>query len=330
MDEPSTFEPRAVLTPRGAGRSRLAVTVPAFALAITVWVGTSGPRSGDEQSALRSQPTTAPSSGRPAEVAPRPTRTAYPAKVLGLEVLTLDDLGGRSRRHGPAIAVVGWYVPRTAAACPPPATGEGQTLAEELGVVADTRTFCERSGLLLAAAPRPGSPHLATDGPALTVVLTPGVAVPAGLDEAGRTASQVILVGRMIDGDPACSGRVPCRRDLLVDRVVWAAGRDRAETTSVLPTLLDSRPRLPWHPRDRLAEAAVGPTGALLLETLVDPATLAAVDPVAAALIARTAPAAQRIWYRRALPPDPAREAPRWVAIDDATGKVIGTGSVDR
>jgi len=64
------------------------------------------------------------------------------------------------------------------------------------------------------------------------------------------------------------------------------------------------------------------------METLVDPATLAAVDPAAADVVAARAPTAERIWYRRALAADPARQLPRWVASDDATGEVIGSGSI--
>jgi hypothetical protein len=70
----------------------------------------------------------------------------------------------------------------------------------------------------------------------------------------------------------------------------------------------------------------IGPTGAILTETLVDPATLAFVDPEAAALTADTSPRSERIWFRLALGMDPARIAPRWITIDDATGAVIGTG----
>ena len=70
----------------------------------------------------------------------------------------------------------------------------------------------------------------------------------------------------------------------------------------------------------------IGPTGAILMETLVDPRTLAFVDPEAAALIADTSPRSERIWYRLALGMDPARIAPRWITMDDATGAVIGTG----
>jgi len=70
----------------------------------------------------------------------------------------------------------------------------------------------------------------------------------------------------------------------------------------------------------------IGPTGAILLETLVDPATLAFVDPGAAALIAETSPKSHRIWYRLALSLQPDRIAPRWITIDEATGAVVGTG----
>ncbi len=73
---------------------------------------------------------------------------------------------------------------------------------------------------------------------------------------------------------------------------------------------------------------AVGQTGAVLFETLIDRQTLAAVDPAAAAVVALHAPTADRIWYRLALGPNPADDAPRWIAIDDTTGTVIGSGQL--
>jgi hypothetical protein len=257
--------------------------------------------------------------------------------MLGLAVRNLADGNGGAMSGDVVIAVAGWYSPRTAQECPPRIDVDRRGFVEELGVVADTATFCRRAGVLYARRPEAGTPD-PTDEPiadrvrmaraAISVEIGPGVIVTPGLEDIGGRSVDVILVGRRIErGTPRCSSS-HCPTDLIVDRVVWAEGMGRPQTTSIVPGLLDTSPLLSWRPRDRLAEATLGPTGAILLETLVDPATLAEVDPAAAAAVAVSAPGAKRIWYRRALGPDPAGDEPRWVAIDDATGSAIASGLI--
>ena len=321
MDERASFEPRAVLG-RRAGSNRLAIVVPVVALIGAVWIGTSGPRSdastADERSGQRiAQATTAADPVNPTQGLHQ--EAAYPGTVLGIEVRTVADLDSSTVRDHPVLAVAGWYVAWPSLGCPTRTGVDVAGFVAELGHDANIRTFCDRSGVLSS------TPNPTGSTPALSVSLTPGVVVPPEIADPDATPAEVILVGRVSalsnQTDQASSGR-----QMVVNRVVLAEGLGRAQTTtSILPKLLDRGPLLSWRPRDRLAEAMIGPTGAILMETLVDPATLAFVDPDAAALVADTSPRSERIWYRLALGIDPARIA-RWIAIDDTTGAVVGTG----
>lgn len=331
MDEQASFEPKAVLAARRPGW--LVAIVPALALAAIAWVGLTGPGSSAESATQPSNAPVAVASSAPAasvpRIAPRRDDSGFPPTVLGLDVQALDDLQRYPPRDDVTIALAGWYAAASASACPAATDLQAPGFIAELGVDARAATFCQRSGRLFASSPEAGTQGGVTD-PAMTVVMTPGVVLPPALDDIGGDATRVVFVGRL-ELERRC---VTCLRQagfvwqLHVDRVVWAAGLGRAQTTSILPRLLDPGPVVFWRLRDRVADAAIGPTGAILMETLVDPETLAAVDPAAADVVSPTAPTADRIWYRRALAPDPAREAPRWVAIDDATGKVIGSGSI--
>ena len=319
MDEQASFEPQAVLPRRRAGWNRLAVIVPALALLGAVWLGTSGqqtaspsPSAGAEAVAAASQSEAAIDQG------PQPTLEAYPATVLGIEVRTLADLSQPGASDRPVIAVAGWYIAWPSLGCPTSYGVVQPGLLAELGVDADIRTFCDRSGVLIAT-PNPGA------APALPVTLTPGVVVPAEVVDPNAAPAQVIFVGR-IDEPGTQTFQATTARRLVVDRVVWADGIGQAQTTSILPKLLDRGPQLASRPRDRLAQAVIGPTGAVLMETLVDRPTLAYVDSGAAALVADTSPKSERIWYRLALDIHAGRIAPRWITIDDTTGAVIGTG----
>src|SRR5438045_368115 len=98
MDEPATFEARAVLAPRRARLSRLALLLPAVLLGAIAWAGLSGPHV---------KPTTAEVSGPTAAViapslsaeaspkAPSATPGAparQPSRVFGLDVHRLDQI----------------------------------------------------------------------------------------------------------------------------------------------------------------------------------------------------------------------------------------------
>jgi hypothetical protein len=338
MDEQASFEPAAVLARRRAGWSRLIAIVPALALAATAWLGLSGQRSGAPAATSVPGPIAQSSQGPvgmgTTQIAKAPPDPDFPPAVLGIEVRDVGTLLDDSPPPAGSVAVAGWYAANLALACPPSTTHVDVAYVAELGVDAGTLTFCKRSGLLFKA-----SPQASTEGdasyldenrfkdtalPALPVTVTPGVVLPPELDDDTGPATPVVMIGRLVtDTDPGCSGPSGCPPSFAVDRVIWADGIGVAQMTSILPSLLDTGPLLSWRPRDRVAESTTGPQSALLMETLVDPRTLAAVDPVAAAMVATNAPKASRLWYRLTLAYDPAKETPRWLVIDDTTGSVI-------
>ncbi len=336
VDEGASFEPRSVLARRRAGWTRLAIVVPVVALIGAVWIGTSGPRPGSSIDAQNNRASAQAGVAAVSEGPPPVARheAAYPSRVLGIEVRTLADVHPPTGHGDAVVAVAGWYVAWPSLGCPTRPGIDNPGLVAELGVDADIRTFCDRSGVLFSTPNPAGStnvggandhPYGTGAAPALPVVLTPGVVVPPPIAAPDATPVQVIVVGRVVQPRGQTS-QATTALQLVVDRVAWTAGIGWAQTTSILPKLLDQGPNLASPPRDRLTDAMIGPTGAILMETLVDPATLAYVDPQAAALIADTSPKSKRIWYRLALSRQPDRMAPRWIAIDDTSGAVIGDG----
>ena len=257
-------------------------------------------------------------------VAPRPASVPlprYPSTVLGLPVWSAAYTAKYLTFENGPVAVAGWFAVTQGSDCPSPRVAEDPALPEEFGVAADPDTFCERTGELFTAPAY--AEHLAP----LSVVIRPGVPLPYQLKDR-ETVAAAVFVGRIADGAAACPAAGGCPAKLIVDRVAWADGIGQAPAPSVLPSLLDQGPRLGCRSCDQLATVAVGQTGAVLFETLIDRRTLASVDPAAAAVVEQHAPMADRIWYRLALGPDPADDAPRWVAIDDTTGTVIGSGQL--
>ena len=339
MDEQATFETQAVLTRRRAGWNRLLIVLPVIAFGLTAWAGLSGPRSDTDQAVTE----TATASGAASTglvAMPRLPQAqfagpGFPTRALGLEVQALDEIPPQGDRGDAAIAVSGWYVATAMTACPAGPDPAPPGLADQLGVDADPRTFCARVGVLHAtqpaaeegpAASKPDDDGVVGTGLAsVEATLTPGVVVPPELEDVAGDATPVVFVGRLVDGSKVCWEPWGCPAALLVDRVVWAAGLGRAQTTSVLPSLLDPGP-LPLGPRDGAAEFAYGTTGAVLMETLIDQPTLAVVDAHAAALVAATSPDARRVWYRRTLGADPLVQNQQWVVTDDETGRPIASG----
>jgi len=322
LDEHASFEPQAVLAPRRRRGNLVAVALAAVALASVVLAGIAG--SSSKVPPASTAPLVAVASPAATPAAPRPTSVPlprYPTSVLGLPVWSAAYTAKYlSFENGP-VAVAGWFAVSPDSDCPTPRAAEDPALAEEFGVAADPDTFCERSGELFTAPAY--AEHLAP----MRVVLRPGVPLPYQLKDR-EAVTAAVFVGRIVADASPCAPAGGCPAELLVDRVVWADGIGQAQTTSILPRLLDLGPRLAWRPRDRLAEEAVGQTGPVLLETLIDRRTLASVDPAAAALVDEHAPSAERLWYRLALGQDPAHDAPSWIVIDDATGLVIGSGQV--
>jgi len=345
MDEHASFEAQPVLTRRRAGWNRLLVVVPLLAFAATAWAGLNGPRSSADSadtSALESPASSALAADRPVSIPAHDPGIAiplWPDQVLGLDVRSLRGMNQLELVGGPEIAVGGWYEPGSTTGCPTLDAIDLPGYVLELGVVSDTATFCKRSGRLFATSPSANTDGSATyrlenrfkndDLPALGVAMRPGVVIPSTVEETAEETVPVVFIGRLVWPFEGCAKFVTrCRPQLLVDRVIWAKGLGRTQTTSILPRLLDSGPLVLKVPRDRLTEAVIGPTGPILMETLVDRETLAAVDPDAAVLVAGDSPRPARIWYRLALGQDPGADPSRWIAIDDATGEVIASGLV--
>jgi hypothetical protein len=340
MDEQASFETKAVLTRRRARWNRLLVVVPVLAFGLTAWAGVSGPRSdGDQAADERATAAHAASTALvaiPSLAQDQPTGPGFPSQVLGLAVRPLDDIPPQGDRGDAAIAVAGWYVATAMTACPSDSDIVRPGAIADLGVDADPRTFCARVGVLYATRPEAddGSPaNDAKDGAGPTAALasvqatlTPGMVVPAELETVANPATPVVFIGRLVDGSAVCYEPWGCPAALLVDRVVWAAGRARPQTTSVLPRLLETAPELSSQRHDDEADFAYGRSGATLMETLIDQPTLARVDPHAAALVAATSPDAERVWYRRTLGADAVRQNQQWIVTDEATGRPIASG----
>ncbi len=312
MDEQVTFEPQPVLGPRRAAWTRRLLVVPILALVGAAWIGTSGPH---EQQAIAEATAPPESAAAPLTEQPRP---AWPATILGLDVRTVDQLDPGTAYDGTDVAVAGWYAAWRPLGCPRRPAVDIPGFVGELRVNVDGETFCDRSGVLMSTPDRSG---LA----ALSVVLTPGVPTQPDLSNAGGAPAPVIMVGRLreLGGQGARSSG---GWQMSVDRVAWADGNELAQTTSILPRLLDQLPRQFSPMRDRIADAIIGPTGPILMETLVDPATLAFVDPAAATSVLVASPRSERIWYRVALGPEAGQGATRWIAIDDTAGKALVAG----
>ena len=253
---------------------------------------------------------------------------AFPTSALGLRVVDVATALDRSGNPTDTVLAVRGYLEMSPPSPTCAATGSDDpswiAFAAEQGFVSSADTFCERHAVL--------RPRTETDAsramPRLNVNITLGAVVPDVEVATPELAVPVVLVGRLSANADACAFINSCERRFDVDRLVWVGGLWRGPTTSVEPALHGDGPRLASRIRDRLASAVTAPSDALLLETLVQAATLPDVDPRAASTIARDG-TASRIWYRRSLDatsgPTPSIH---WVAIDDATGTLLAHGLV--
>ena len=329
MDEHASFEPQAVLTQRRRRTNMVGLAVGALAVAATIGAGilgasippatpataTGGPNAVDLAAVASPTPGESLANFHPYSL-PR-----YPSTVLGLQVWTAAYVAKFGiEYYSGTIAVSGWYAPKHGSGCRVRRVDEDPGIAQEFGVAADADTFCERTGELFTA------PMYGEVTTPISVELRPGVAAPYVLkDEAILTP--VVVVGRLTRSGLACQASDACPVVLLVDNVAWASGAGVPSTESVLPRLLASWPPLGLRDREALSARAIGYRGTVLMDTLVDPATLARIDQHAADVLAAAAPTAKRIWYRRVLGPDPAADPMRWIGIDDASGTLIASGS---
>ncbi|HJP87785.1 MAG TPA: hypothetical protein VJ850_01975 [Candidatus Limnocylindrales bacterium] len=324
MDEHATFETQAVLAPRRRRNDALAALVAGVAVALLVGAGVLG---GLDSKVAPPPAASEAAAGAPsaADVAtPSPTaepQPAYPADVFGLQVWSAAYVSRYGMAYfGGSIAVAGWYAAQPGTGCPTPRIGEDPALAQEFGVAADSNTFCRRAGALFTA------PMFDENVTPIDVTLRPGVAAPYQLKDGG-VVTPVVFIGKLAMSGPECHAPDTCPRQLVVDQVAWAAGAGVPRTESILPRLLDHWPPVSATTRDQATTRAIGYQATVLMETLVDPAMLAQIDPYAAKVLAAAAPKANRIWYRRVLGPDPEQDSMRWITIDDTTGEFIAGGT---
>jgi hypothetical protein len=240
VDEQASFEPRAVLAPRRAGRNGLAVIVPALALVAVAWAGLSGARSSDHATAPDGVAIAAPSVDAlalsPAVALPQgPPR--YPAQVIGINVEGLDVAKARALGRDTPVAIAGWYVPTAVFDCPPLAAIYRPTSLADIRDHADSWAYCERSGVLYASQPgvedqRPPTNNLEDNRskdaglPAVAVTVAISVVMPPELEVVGSDATPVVVVGRFVESNRGCGSPAVCRRELVVDHLAWAFGID--------------------------------------------------------------------------------------------------------
>lgn len=236
MEEEASFEASAVLPPRRARRARLALVVPAVALAAIVVAGISGAPS-DSATAENPDSTALPLPSvnvGGATSGSRVPRTPAPAQVFGMDVQRLDEVPHRRLGRDDVVAITGWYVATAITDCPPLAALYRQGSLPHVRGDADEWAFCDRSGVLYASRPdfkeRPRAPGVEPDpsrrpGPAAVgVTLVVGVIVPLELEIIGGDATEVVVVGRFVDSAGCSAGVRRCPRELVVDHVAWTPG----------------------------------------------------------------------------------------------------------
>jgi hypothetical protein len=323
MDEHAAFETQAVLPPRRRRGNSLAVLLAGLAVTAIVGAGALGGLT-SRTPVPSAAPAVADASILPDTPSPGPTAEPppiYPRSILGLQVWSAAYVSTYGFGYfAGSFAVAGWFMPASGTGCPTPRVAEDPSLALEYGVAADADTFCRRSGSLFTG------PLYDENVTPIEIELRPGVAAPPSLKDIA-IVTPVVFVGKLDNPGATCHNPGSCPSHMVVDRVAWSGGTGQSLTTSVLPDLLDDWPPLSETQRDQVSVRAIGYQGSVLLETLVDLRTLAKVDPYAAKLLSAAAPKPVRIWYRRVLGPDPAEDAMRWIAIDDATGRLIATGT---
>ena len=181
------------------------------------------------------------------------------------------------------------------------------------------RLQCRRTGLLRA----PDGSAAA----ALFVETAPGVPLPGLRRSTPRLTSwteavAAVVVGRFVDGGGRrCGLRRPnCEPVFTVLHLAWLDGSELPTTTS---TELGVRATKQTRDVVGVAQAGVGGDSAVLGLTLLSPRTLAAIDPVAAAVLGSEGDG--RVWYVTLASPGPAGLEATWALVDDTTGRLLAS-----
>jgi hypothetical protein len=237
MEEQARFEARAVLAPRRARLSRLALLLPVAALLAVAWAGVSDPRS-DPATAANPDPTAAavptvaaaptPDIGSTVSAAPSvvvgPSRHR-PGQVIGIDVQRFDGVQPWFLGRDDVIAVAGWYIATAITDCPPLAAIYRDGSLPRVRGVPDEWAYCKRSGVLFASRPDPAESRSGYRGiPQVGVTLAVGIVAPLELEMVGGSPTEVVVIGRFVETADGCGEPVACNTELVVDHVGWAAG----------------------------------------------------------------------------------------------------------
>ena len=227
MDQQASFETRAVLVPRRARLSRLALLLPVIALVATAWAGVSGARQDvaiveapAPAAAHGSEGTASAGSSLPARASAPPQP---PGQALGFDVHRLVDVEQQGVSRGQVIAVSGWYVATAITDCPPMDAIYRSADVPAVGDDWDSWAFCERSGVLFATQP---DDVVVARQLAVPVTVVLGVVMPPELEMIGRDATQVVVLGHFVKPTEGCGGSSRCRDTLVVDYVAWTPNAD--------------------------------------------------------------------------------------------------------
>lgn len=235
MDEQASFETRAVLAPRRARWTRLAILVPALALVAVAWAGLSGSRSDQNVAKTPDAVAVAASIDVVASgAATPPLRPRYPAQVIGLNVERLGAVQAQELGRDAVLAIAGWYVATSITDCPPLAAIYRLGALPEVRGDADKLAFCVRHGLLYASRPNLDErlptnnleDNRATDAgmPAVSATMAIGIIAPLELENVGARAWPVVVVGHFVASSAGCGAPAACKRELVIDHLAWAAG----------------------------------------------------------------------------------------------------------
>ncbi len=315
------------LGPPSAPRRRLrliALIVPLALLAGVVAAGTLGPQPAPSPvpSAVAvavASPTAtgapAPSAQAPADLEPGSLPPAVPARIAGLDVLSVvDALAQREAGQlGGVTAIAGYLGVREQPAC--------------------ASTFCARTGIL-AAQPFSASTGFADIGTHLHPQLPAGVVLPPAANLAdvdpepdGPEAPAAIIVARF--DDPRARACLPagrhCGEELVVERVVWVDGQSYPSLLAVDPGVTGAPSATGLRTAGRAAERALGTGATPMLTALLRPGAITYIDPVMAPIVAGLDQDA--VWYVRGLHLEPGANAIAWV-IAERDGTFLLHGSV--
>jgi hypothetical protein len=227
MGEPTKFEAHAVLGPRRARRSRLALLLPIVALIAIVWAGATGHRP-DADTAVVPDATPIVATSATLETAAVGDQFGgrapqVPEVALGLPVHGLDTIQPEKLRPDDVVAIRGWYVAMEITDCPPLDAIYKDGALPFLNGLTDQQAYCVRTGILYASEPNVEHARSTLPGPTvIPVKVATGVVMPAQLEVIQPGATEVVVLGQFVES-AGCRTKVGCP-ELVVDHVAWAPG----------------------------------------------------------------------------------------------------------